>query len=344
MNWKLWTIVGVIALIWGWIFFQLREKETPIADSWSLRGAVANNARSLLLGQDFSGLETELEHLRKDKSKMPDGSWQLSLFFNGLYMPANPRSDAAWTQLEESLNSWEQAYPASVPVKIAKAGFLRSQAERERRRIRDLPEPERAEPRKAVNEKFAAAAELAEMAMASTPAWPEAFRIRIELAGAQGLPFDERKALVERAAKAEPSYVDYYYNLLWAYNPQRKEGAPDKTTITQYADWCAEIAGRSEAKNVYARVAGAASRWYGDDFFAASGFDWPKVRDAFKDLTGEYSKSSRLQNQYCRLACLGGDKKLAKKLFERIGNDYDNEVWRDRASRDKWREWAGVKG
>jgi hypothetical protein len=46
------------------------------------------------------------------------------------------------------------------------------------------------------------------------------------------------------------------------------------------------------------------------------------------------------RNSYCYFACIAGDKATAKILFEKIGDDWARNVWREQSYFQIWKNWA----
>ena len=81
---------------------------------------------------------------------------------------------------------------------------------------------------------------------------------------------------------------------------------------------------RGEA--MYAVVAAAACTYVGGEEFAAYGFEWSRLNEAFGDMLEQFPESTYYLNAYCLIACYY-DVETARALFESIGNQWDKDVW-----------------
>lgn len=62
--------------------------------------------------------------------------------------------------------------------------------------------------------------------------------------------------------------------------------------------------------------------------FSESKASWRKTRQGYEDMCKHFPGSMRILNNYCRLACLAGDKSKAKELFGQIGENKVEGSWK----------------
>jgi hypothetical protein len=53
-----------------------------------------------------------------------------------------------------------------------------------------------------------------------------------------------------------------------------------------------------------------------------------------------YGASPRNLNAFCLLAGSAGDRQTTRELFDRLGDDWDPVVWKERHYFDDYRKWA----
>ncbi len=87
-----------------------------------------------------------------------------------------------------------------------------------------------------------------------------------------------------------------------------------------------EAQGPSGAET-YARVITYRSPFYGN-LFSETKASWTKTRQGYEDMIKHFPGSMRNLNNYCRLACLAGDKDKARELFGLIGKNKVEGSWK----------------
>jgi hypothetical protein len=74
------------------------------------------------------------------------------------------------------------------------------------------------------------------------------------------------------------------------------------------------------------------------DLFTATKANWPRLRQGIEDRIKRFGGATNA-NRYAMLACLAGDKAIAKRMFEKIGNTFDPEIWNQQSLNQCW-SWA----
>ena len=78
----------------------------------------------------------------------------------------------------------------------------------------------------------------------------------------------------------------------------------------------------------------------GPNRFIELGFSYPRAKQGHIDMLEKYPDATYYLNTYCLLASIYMDEETAKGLFERIGDEWDKEVWRKEEHFKKYRNWA----
>jgi hypothetical protein len=64
----------------------------------------------------------------------------------------------------------------------------------------------------------------------------------------------------------------------------------------------------------------------------------PRILDGFRAIERLYGSAPHRLNEAARFAVQSPDKQMAAELFERIGEDYDPEVWHSKKNYDMFRQ------
>ena len=152
----------------------------------------------------------------------------------------------------------------------------------------------------------------------------------------EGWNHDRYQALFEQAVAIEPTYYDYYFSRTVAELP-RWGGGPD--AWLHFAEDAAREDDPDEGLSVYTRIV-----WSHQGLVSGGmqnpKFDWQKFRQGFLDIEKQYPHSGWNLNNFCRFACLAGDRETARGLFARLGDAMEPVVWENRRAFEDWRRWA----
>ena len=76
----------------------------------------------------------------------------------------------------------------------------------------------------------------------------------------------------------------------------------------------------------------------------APGFSWTRVKQGFAALDRQFGTTNQQRNVMAWLALRAGDKETAQQMFARIGNDWNESVWRAKSLFDASRTGQPVGG
>lgn len=267
----------------------------------------------------FAKLEEIADKTRSGKERLADGGWKIIHFYESLLChSAEPEN--MWRLHDEIHKDWIKAYPESITARVAHADFLTSYAWHARtdKFANEVTE----EGWKLFRERLAAARTVLDEAKplaADCPKWWHVFQ---KVALGQGWPRDAYESLFKEAKAFEPEFYEYDIARAHFLLP-RWYGEP--------GEWAKEAEARIPLQGatghaIYARVVWGMST-YCEDLFGESKASWRKARQGFEDLRKSYPDSPELLNQFCRIACLAGDRKQAKILLTEIDGKPLGTCW-----------------
>lgn len=272
--------------------------------------------------EDYATLESTAVDLRAKKDRFPDGVWTLPAFYDALDLGQLPDGN-----VDERLAHWKAAFPASVAECIVEVNALRS-ANRDGTRVQLAQSPERS-----------ARAQAALEALGKSDPGADWYNAMLRTGMQQGIDRPAFDRLFDKAVAAEPDYLSFYFNKAYYLRTYGDDGEWEAFALE---------AGRSnrsgEGMGIYTRIAWSLSEGYADGYLAEhSTIQWPLMREGYRELDRLWPGSEWNLNNFCRFACLFGDRDTARELFARIDDNRWTTNWLSRSAFKGWRDWATLK-
>lgn len=296
-----------------------------------------DQAKSLLLREEFPELDKLAESLRSTKARFPGGGWQLTRLYEAVsnVNSSGNETDADWTSHLALLQRWAVSRPQSITARLALAdAYLRyawvARGEGYANTVTDggwrLFQERTQQSSKALSE----AANLP----AKCPYW---YELAQEIALASGADSGQQRAIFEKAVRFEPLYFAYYQRYAITLLP--KWGGTSGE-LESFANESIRRVGGKQGAYIYFEIASNLCGRCGE--FSPDEFSWQTLQDGFGALEEFYGLSPLKVNRFAFLASSYGDKAVAAKAFERIGSNWDYTVWGTRARFESQRVWAGL--
>src|ERR1043166_1423971 len=335
---------GVIA--WAMVFAACREKKPEkvidlpglppvqtvedkiLNEIWQFAG----KTRSLYNASRFNELEALANQLRTEHGRFANGSWKLRHFYEALRCRVE-EPESMW-QLHETIHkNWDAAKPRSITAYVAHADFLIEYAWHARGS--KFANKVTKEGWRLFEQRLAEAKQLLDASAVFEPKCPMWWSCALRVALGQGWSWDDYERLFQEAKAFDPQW--WYYDMGKAtYLMPRWHG--------NEGDW--EYAASLEVNRpgglgaeTYARVVNDMSGYY-DNVFSESKASWPLTREGFELMRQKYPESLEISSAYTRLACLAGERALARKLFDELGGRMLTSIWRDQDNFRRFRNWA----
>ena len=292
-------------------------RRIPETDGWD-RYYIQEAANKLFVAGAFARIE-ELGALLRAKP-LPvflDGTPALDFFYAGLssrqelerHDPDNPKTDPAPSRYQR----WAAAFPDSPVRPVAEADAWTDYAWRARGGGWSYTVT--SDGWSLFEKRLAIARRLLNDAPAICPHHAATLQT---VALGQGWDRKEYDALFERAVKANPSYLPYYYRkAVWLL--PRWHGEPG-----ELERWARAEAGRGRAgagRAIYARIHLGQIYSIGDEFRwnpRSGGFDWPLTREACTDLVEATPGSLWNRIAFARFAWLARDRDTLRRALADI--------------------------
>lgn len=312
----------------------------------------------LLESEQFDTLESIASELRAKKSRFPSGVWQLKGFYGYLMDGSEEINFEKKEQFLEMLQRWHEAYPRSVTQRIVLAdahteyawearghGWASTVTEEGWRGFREhltkaweiLKEAEKLETK---DPQLYSIMVLTGMGLSKNR--PGALASFLSDVTGLKLARNEIAEAFEKGVEVEPAYYHTYYRRAISLLP-RWGGGPGEVEL--FAARAVELTRDLEGEALYAVVAHHVLHFAQTaTFLERFRFSWPRIKQGHRDLLERFPESTYRLNSFCLLASVYKDKETAKELFDKIGDDWDDYVWRTQAVFDRWRNWAYDQG
>jgi parallel beta-helix repeat protein len=312
----------------------------------------------LLECEQFDILEVIASELRAGRKRFQSGEWQLRIFYRWLGNASEEFNYKNKEKYLDLLGRWQEAHPDSVTVRIALAhayrmsgwdargvGWARDITSERWTGLREnmteawniLQEAEKLETKDP--ELYSA---MINVAMGMKRDKPGFITSVLSAAVGRNLHKDKKTRSFEKGIAIEPAYHNLYYDRAHTLLPDWG-GRPGEVELL--AARAVELTRDTEGESLYAVIAHYVLR-YGtpSKFIQRFHFSWPRIKQGHLDLLERFPKSSYRHNTFCRLACVYREKEIARELFEKIGDDWNETAWRSKSVFDRWKKWACEDG
>ena len=239
-----------------------------------------------------------------------------------------------WKGWFSKLDAWKAAFPDSLTQPVARAEALVNYAWEARGG--GYANTVTGEGWKLLAERLGQARGVLEDAAKLPVRDPHWYNVMQSVALGEGWDRDRSEALFAEAVAAEPTYYHYYFSRTSAelprWAPIRTPGStsprrpPARTTPTRASLFIRGSSGPTKG------------RW--EAAFKTRGSTGKKSGQGFRDIEKRYPNSNWNLNNFCRFACLAGDRETAHELFDRLGDAVSIPTWGNRTGFEGWRRWA----
>jgi len=291
--------------------------------------------RSLFNKGAYAELDALAERLRSQKLRFKGGGWQLNEFYRTVGGAGSlTATDAAWQSHIDKLEQWIKESPASPTPRVALAhAYLRFAW---KARGNGYSNTVTTEGWKLFNQRVQSSRAVLEDAAKASGPDPQWYREMQTVALAQGWDRPQVDALANQALANEPGY--YYFATAQAnYLLTKWYGKPGESE--RYAEEVADQAGGNEGDAAYFLIAAGLNCCRATQ---APALSWPRVQKGFSALDQLWGSTNYQRNVMAYLALRAGDTETAQQMFERIGNDWDENVWKTKALFDARRTGQAV--
>ena len=339
----------LLALIWGFVGnASPKADESPCETEAQIPGlngdaslsiqAVANYSATiydLFRMNKFKQIDCLADSARSGKELFPGGLWKIHALYTGLSEPPGPNpSEQDWVAHIKLLEAWMSAKPKSITARVALAEsyFNYGAAARGRGTADTVSE----NGWKLFTERNAKARLILEEAATKTGKDPEWYMIMQFVALGQEWDQTVKQALLQDAITFEPNYYYYYRNFAESVLP--KWGGEEGETAS-FLQGASDRIGGDSGDILYFRVAGTLICGCGE-YDRDLNLSWPRIKKGFDAVEKQNGPSPENWNLMAHMAVSFQDAPAARKLFDQIGDQWSERIWRDSSSFESGKQWA----
>ena len=292
----------------------------------------------LLMEEDFAKLDDISHKLRATKERFPGGDWKLAWFYIGIGEPTNGQKDGdeIWELQINKLKKWIKKNPNSISARVGLGRILYEYAWKAR--SNKLAYKVTEEGWKLFSEGLAESEKILNEAKNLPEKCPYWYLAMQTVALGQSWNRERYDELFKEAIKFEPKYWDYYTAKAHYLLPR---WCGEIGEWEQFAEEISDRVGGKEGSIIYGYICQALCKFYKQEkCFMETDVSWKKMKQGFYDREELYGTSIRNLNVFCKYVWYADDRKTAKELFKRIGDNYDKQVWKSKVNLDRAKEWA----
>ena len=332
------SVVSSICLLFVLSYAQkalaVDEKPQPAARSCAFSDAEFDPAKDvhaleeykdaiaqLLKQEKFAELDCLADAARTGKTRFSGGAWKLRNIYIGLHSPrpGHPTQED-WSQHLDLIERWSSHNPQSITARIALAeSYTRYAWDARGGGYSDSVSDSGW---KLFGERMAKAKEILDNASTLSRKCPDWYVGMQLVAQGQGWDLPKATALFEKAVAFEPDY-QYYYRVYAEYLQPKwsgKEGDP-----AHFAEAAADRIGGDNGELLYFLISegilcGCQEQEFGH-------FSWPRLQKGFAALEKKYGTSLISVNAFALMASKSGDFEAAKPAFDRMGDNWNKDLW-----------------
>lgn len=278
----------------------------------------------LFLNGGFDEIDCLADATRKSKEQFKGGGWKLRNIYWLLVAPHGHATEEDWTNHLERVNRWISKNPESITARIVLAESYTSYAWDARGN--GLADTVTESGWRLFRERLDKARQTLDEARALKAKCPEWYAAMQGVALGQGWDLPKETALFQEAVAFEPSYY-YYYQRHANYLLPKWQGEEGDTA--KFMEASAKQIGGDQGDILYFHIVRfLLCNCASDDL---KDYSWPRIKNGYLALERETGVSLSELNE---IACIAGreaDFVFADQTFKRIGDDWDEHIWKTKA-------------
>lgn len=298
--------------------------------------------RDYLHHEQFELLDRIADAARSSKERVGGGAWKLQLFYQGLRFPDDrtEASEGTWKYHLAKLEKWIAEKPGSVTARVGLAAAYLAYGWQARGS--GYAHTISRDGYRLFVARLARAESILAEARSLKLTCPHSYAVMLHIAIGQGWEANSFDELFVAATIFEPLYYSYY-EMKAMYLMPRWNGRPGDWE--RFADASSLSVGGAEGSIIYYKIAAFIARIQiqdvkGGRFFRESKISWQRMKAGFSEMVKKYGISMQTANQICQLAMISDDKEFSRKMFDEIGEHWDDSVWSSKPLFDHQRRWA----
>ncbi len=291
------------------------------------------NSNRLLQEKRFADLDCVADYYRSHKTKFPSGRWRLHTVYSGVDEPLLHPTEEDWQHHLELVQAWVSERPNSITARVALAKSYAGYAWAARGNGWSSSVSESGW--RLFGEQLQKAKDTLDEAAKLPAKCPEWYASMQQIALGQEWPVPAAQKLLAQATAFEPDY-DLYYRMYAEYISPKWNG--EEGDSEKFIEAATNRIGGSAGDALYYQIAANVGCGCLDDEVVKH-MSWDRIQKGFTYLEKQYGPSFTNMNLMAFMAGSRPDALLADKLFKRIGENRDDDLWSQR-NFDNVKKWA----
>jgi hypothetical protein len=311
--------------------------QKKVESDMELRKQFASEIEQHLNKEEFDQLENIADKLTKSKERFPGGDWKLDRFYEVIRPADDEPIKVNWDDRLLKLKKWTDQKPKSIYANIALgcAQIGKAWDARGSGLVGTVSKNQFTDFTKMLKEAETTLNKIPEEMRKDCPHW-----YRDIQAVGLGLNYnlETMTKYYEEVTAVEPLYWSAYEGHAHYLLP-RWYGQPNEWE--RFATEASNKIGGAEGDILYSEICWRMSRYYpADQFFKDNNVNYRRIKKSLNLRGLKYGNSVHYLNAYCILAGGIGDKTTTKALMNRIGHQWDPDLWKDKKYFDGYKKWA----
>jgi hypothetical protein len=286
------------------------------------------------LKSDFAAIDSQASQLRVSKERLPGGYWKLRAVYDAIEAPetGDQASDSLWQKHLQRLERWGKEQPQSITAKVALASAWKGYAWKARGA--GFAESVDRAAWGLFGKRLESAAAVLEEARALAEGCPHWFVITLWVGIGQNWDRQALDQVFDAGIALEPTYY-YLHQVKATYLLPRWGG--EEGEWERFAEESTARVGGEQGDIIFFAIYSQMLSQHDLTFMNTHHQAGPRLLRGFRAIEKLYGASAHRLNEACYFSITAGDEKTRKELFTRIGEDYDQSVWRSRQMFDIFR-------
>ena len=316
---------------------ETKVEQKTIESDLEVRRQFVAETEQHLDKEEFDELEKIADGLTKNRDRFPGGDWKIDRFYEAIQPPTGYQTVIVnWPERIAKLKKWIQQKPDSIYANVALGSAQAGDAwdTRGTGYGSDVSDDQMSKFKIKLKESETTLNKMYKNRNKCVH-W---YRAMQTVGLGLGYDPDAMLNLLNQAIATEPLYWSVY-NAHAMYLLPRWYG--DEGEWLRFAEAYSNKIGGDEGDILYSEICWRTSRAYSvSEFFKDKNISWPRIKKGFKARWQKYGVSVRYLNAYCVLAGGIGDKQTARVIFNRIGDQWEPDFWKDKKYFDGYKKWA----
>lgn len=291
------------------------------------------------VNNDFEWIDREASRLRVTKERLAGGSWKLRALYEALEVPQRQADgNTEWETLISKLQRWIEHNPKSITARVALAATWKNYALEARGN--GLAKTVTDNGWELHRQRLANASQVLDTATSLDERCPYWYVAALFVGIGQAWDRAEFDRMFTAAVELEPTFY-YLYQVKATYLLPRWHG--EEGEWERFADESTLKVGGPEGDIIFFAIYSLMIPLHDATFMNTRQKAWPRLLNGFRSIEKLHGISASRLNEACYLAYGADDNRTAVELFERIGQDYDERVWRSKARFERFKQGAVMK-